>query len=69
MPKRLSVMLPTECVFNRGPTALDALVFAYLHTLIHGVDVLRVEVTRRVNLVAWELRLRSLVQAAFQPAV
>lgn len=54
---------------SEGPTALDALVFAYLHTLIHGVDVLRVEVTRRVNLVAWELRLRSLVQAAFQPAV
>jgi len=28
-------------------------------------SALRIEVTRRVNLVAWEWRVRQLVQAAF----
>ena len=54
---------------NSGPTALDALLFAYLHVLLHpttkDADALRFEVTRRVNLVAWERRVRSDVQAAF----
>jgi len=44
---------------SSGPTPLDALAFAYLHCLLHAHDTIRIEVTRRVNLVAWELRVRS----------
>ncbi|KAJ7510151.1 hypothetical protein B0H11DRAFT_1957914 [Mycena galericulata] len=48
------------------PTPLDALVFAYLHSLLHNANhILRTEVTRHVNLVAWELRVRGLVAPAF----
>ncbi|KAJ6630545.1 hypothetical protein B0H10DRAFT_833641 [Mycena sp. CBHHK59/15] len=48
------------------PTPLDALVFAYLHSILHTANhIIRIEVTRRVNLVAWELRVRGLVSAAF----
>ncbi|KAK7037968.1 GST-C-6 domain-containing protein [Favolaschia claudopus] len=47
-------------------TPLDALIFAYLHSVLHTANhIVRVEVTRRVNLVAWELRVRGLVSAAF----
>lgn len=47
-------------------TPLDALIFAYLHTVLHTANhIVRIEVTRRVNLVAWELRVRGLVSAAF----
>ncbi|KAJ8523146.1 hypothetical protein ONZ45_g355 [Pleurotus djamor] len=49
-----------------SPTALDALLFAYIHTILATTDKTRVEVTRRVNLVAWEYRVRSVVRAAFQ---
>jgi metaxin len=64
----LSERLGTDNWFlgSSGPTPLDALVFAYLHTLLHSSDPLRIEVTRRVNLVAWEWRVRSVVRAAFQ---
>ncbi|KAF7295402.1 GST-C-6 domain-containing protein [Mycena indigotica] len=49
------------------PTPLDALAFAYLHTILHTANhIIRIEVTRRVNLVAWELRVRGLVSAAFK---
>lgn len=52
---------------SSGPTALDALVFAYLHCIIHSKDsAIRVEVARRVNLVAWERRVQGQVRAAFQ---
>ncbi|KAF7311495.1 GST-C-6 domain-containing protein [Mycena kentingensis (nom. inval.)] len=52
---------------SSDPTPLDALIFAYLHTTLHSSNhTLRMEVTRRVNLVAWELRVRGLVSAAFK---
>ncbi|KAG1770385.1 hypothetical protein EV702DRAFT_1139236 [Suillus placidus] len=51
-----------------NPTALDALAFAYLHCLLYSMDSTRIEVTRRVNLVAWERRVRTHVEAAFTVA-
>jgi metaxin len=51
---------------NSGPTPLDALAFAYLHSITNSQNsALRFEVSRRVNLVAWEWRVRALVHAAF----
>jgi hypothetical protein len=50
---------------NSQPTPLDALVFAYLHCILHSSDTIRIEVTRRVNLVAWEFRVRCLVREGF----
>ncbi|RDB21124.1 hypothetical protein Hypma_011809 [Hypsizygus marmoreus] len=48
------------------PTPLDALAFAYLHTIVGSSNSsLRIQVTRRVNLVAWEWRVRQLVRTAF----
>jgi len=47
------------------PTALDALAFAYLHCLLGGPDSVRVVVARRANLVAWERRVESIVQASY----
>jgi len=47
------------------PTPLDALAFAYLHCILHSSDTIRIEVTRRVNLVAWEWRVRCLVRECF----
>jgi len=63
----LSQRLGTDKWFlgSDAPTALDALVFAYLHIILHAKDNIRIEITRRVNLVAWEWRVRSQVQAAF----
>ncbi|GBE81765.1 hypothetical protein SCP_0401380 [Sparassis crispa] len=65
----LSERLGTDKWFlgSTGPTALDALIFAYLHRILHAKDnTIRFEVTRRVNLVAWERRVQSQVRAAFQ---
>ncbi|THH12040.1 hypothetical protein EW146_g7841 [Bondarzewia mesenterica] len=53
--------------FYRGPTALDALAFACIRTLMRSSDDLRVEVARRVNLVTWERRVYEQVRAAFIP--
>ncbi|KAJ7940358.1 hypothetical protein B0H13DRAFT_7798 [Mycena leptocephala] len=51
---------------SSDPTPLDALIFAYLHSVLHTANhIVRIEVTRRVNLVAWELRVRGLVSSAF----
>ncbi|KAK0455217.1 uncharacterized protein EV420DRAFT_1554777, partial [Desarmillaria tabescens] len=52
----LSERLGTDKWFlsSKAPTALDALVFAYLHCILHSKDSMRIEVTHRVNLVAWE---------------
>ncbi|KIM65365.1 hypothetical protein SCLCIDRAFT_1212537 [Scleroderma citrinum Foug A] len=50
---------------SMNPTALDALIFAYLHTILHSKDPTRVEVARRANLVAWERHVRAQVQATF----
>ncbi len=48
---------------TRSPTALDALVFAYLHCILHSkAQTLRFEVTRRVNLVARERQVQSQVR-------
>jgi metaxin len=52
--------------FCSGPTALDALAFAYLHSILNSADDnIRVEVARRVNLVAWEKRVRDVVNTTF----
>ncbi|KAL0946763.1 hypothetical protein HGRIS_012938 [Hohenbuehelia grisea] len=63
----LSERLGTDKWFlgSESPTALDALVFAYLHIILHSKEDVRIEVTRRVNLVAWEWRVRGLVRSAF----
>ncbi|KAJ3573443.1 hypothetical protein NP233_g2439 [Leucocoprinus birnbaumii] len=63
----LSERLGTDKWFlgSAEPTPLDALAFAYLHCLLHSSDSVRIEVTRRVNLVAWEWRVRGVVRAAF----
>ncbi|KAF8844872.1 hypothetical protein BDN67DRAFT_894033 [Paxillus ammoniavirescens] len=63
----LSERLGTDKWFlaSENPTALDALIFAYLHCILHSRDTTRIEVTRRVNLVAWERRIRAQVQATF----
>ena len=51
-----------------NPTPLDALLFAYLHALLHAKDkLLRFEVERRENLVAYEGRIRAIVANAFVP--
>ncbi|KAF8077734.1 hypothetical protein FPV67DRAFT_1443330 [Lyophyllum atratum] len=64
----LSDRLGTDKWFlgSSEPTPLDALAFAYLHCIVLSTNsTLRTEVTRRVNLVAWEWRVRELVRAAF----
>lgn len=63
----LSERLGTDKWFlgSENPTALDALAFAYLHCLLSSMDSTRIEVTRRVNLVTWERRVRTQVEAAF----
>ncbi|KAG6909623.1 hypothetical protein DXG01_016405 [Tephrocybe rancida] len=50
------------------PTPLDALAFAYLHAIaVSSNSTLRIEATRRGNLVPWEWRVREqLVRAAFK---
>lgn len=65
----LSECLGTDKWFlgSEGPTALDALAFAYLYVLLHSADELRVEVARRVNLVTWEQRAYETVRSAFIP--
>jgi len=50
------------------PTNLDALAFAYLYAALeesHNVEV-KQEVQKWVNLVAWERRVRSIVQSAMR---
>ncbi|KIY43545.1 hypothetical protein FISHEDRAFT_53005 [Fistulina hepatica ATCC 64428] len=68
----LSDRLGTDRWFlgSEDPTPLDALVFAYLHCILCSstdleTEDVRVEVTKRVNLVAWEWRVRGLVRAGF----
>ncbi|KAF8510079.1 hypothetical protein BU17DRAFT_55694 [Hysterangium stoloniferum] len=69
----LSDRLGTDKWFlgSSGPTPLDALIFAYLHIALHpdvkGLERARAEVTHRVNLVAWERKVRALVSGAFKP--
>ncbi|PPQ93275.1 hypothetical protein CVT25_015273 [Psilocybe cyanescens] len=63
----LSDRLGTDNWFlgSSEPTPLDALTFAYLHCILHASDSVRIEVTRRVNLVAWEWKVRRLVREGF----
>jgi len=66
----LSDRLGTDRWFlgSSSPTALDALAFAYLHSILNSKeDALRFEVSRRVNLVGWEQRVSRDVKAAFKP--
>ncbi|KAG6889817.1 hypothetical protein C0995_014294 [Termitomyces sp. Mi166 len=65
----LSDRLATDKWFlgSLEPTPLDALVFAYLHSIVVSeISTLRIQVTRHANLVAWELRVREQVCAAFK---
>ncbi|KAI0341628.1 hypothetical protein BDW22DRAFT_1358457 [Trametopsis cervina] len=65
----LSDRLGTDRWFlgSAQPTALDALAFAYLHCILHArSETLRFEVSRRVNLVAWEQRVSREVRDAFR---
>ncbi|KAF4615173.1 hypothetical protein D9613_002657 [Agrocybe pediades] len=64
----LSDRLGTDNWFlgSAEPTPLDALAFAYLHCILESSDTVRIEVTRRVNLVAWEWRVRCLVREGFK---
>ncbi|KAF8743648.1 hypothetical protein AX14_001702 [Amanita brunnescens Koide BX004] len=64
----LSERLGTDHWFlgSTGPTPLDALAFAYLNSILDSTDdAIRIEVSRRVNLVAWEKRVRNIVSVAF----
>jgi metaxin len=53
---------------HRNPTALDAFAFAYLHSLLHSADIIRIEVARHENLVTWEQKVRTQVEGAFTTA-
>ncbi|KAF9469269.1 hypothetical protein BDZ94DRAFT_1131854, partial [Collybia nuda] len=64
----LSERLGTDKWFlgSSEPTPLDALAFAYLHSILNSKDQsFRIEVTRRVNLVEWEWRVRDVVRSSF----
>ncbi|KAF8623570.1 hypothetical protein AX15_006338 [Amanita polypyramis BW_CC] len=64
----LSERLGTDRWFlgSSEPTPLDALAFAYLHCILDSTDDnIRIEVSRRVNLVAWEKKIREIVNASF----
>ncbi|TRM70498.1 hypothetical protein BD626DRAFT_423358 [Schizophyllum amplum] len=70
----LSERLGTDKWFlgSDAPTPLDALLFAYLHCILTSpLDKskrdLREEITKHVNLVAWEWRVRGLVRKGFVP--
>ncbi|KAF9651470.1 hypothetical protein BDM02DRAFT_3154285 [Thelephora ganbajun] len=47
------------------PTALDALVFAYLHSILSSSHQIRLEVTRHANLVSWHRRAFHIIQPCF----
>ena len=52
--------------FCSEPTPLDALAFAYLHSILDSADdSIRMEVARRLNLVTWEKRVRDVVNTTF----
>jgi len=64
----LSERLGTDHWFlgSSEPTLLDALAFAYLHSILNSDNNnTRIEVSRRANLVAWEKRVGDIVNAAF----
>jgi metaxin len=51
--------------FSRNPTALDAVAFAHLFAALESPDtVIHEEVRKWVNLVAWEKRVRKIVENA-----
>ena len=56
----------SDLQFCSEPTPLDALAFAYLHSILNSADDnIRMEIARRVNLVAWEKRVRDVVTTTF----
>ncbi|KAJ8078968.1 hypothetical protein PM082_013252 [Marasmius tenuissimus] len=64
----LSDRLGTDKWFlgSDSPTPLDALAFAYLHCILLSPDnAVRTELTKRVNLIAWEWRVRGMVRSTF----
>ncbi|KAL0565865.1 hypothetical protein V5O48_016153 [Marasmius crinis-equi] len=63
----LSERLGTDKWFlgSESPTPLDALAFAYLHCILSSTPEVRTELTKRVNLVAWEWKVRGMVRASF----
>ena len=62
----LHLITNSNSFFCSEPTPLDALAFAYLHCILNSTeDNLRAEVSRRVNLVAWEKKISEIVNAPF----
>ncbi|KAF9518222.1 hypothetical protein BS47DRAFT_1371092 [Hydnum rufescens UP504] len=53
---------------SSAPTALDALVFAYLHVALGGSKQLREEVLNRPNLVSWRRKVSELIDPAPLPS-
>lgn len=51
--------------FHSKPTALDALVFAYLHSVLSSSHQIRLEVTHLANLVVWHRRVLHTIQPCF----
>ena len=51
--------------FYSAPTALDALVFAYLHSIFSSSRQIRLEATRHANLVVWHRRVLHTIQPCF----
>lgn len=50
---------------SRGPTALDSVAFAYLHSALESLyPEIREEARKWVNLVAWEQRVRESISAS-----
>jgi len=56
--------LPSHRFYSK-PTSLDALVFAYLHSILSSSHEIRLEVTRRANLVSWHHRVLHTVRPCF----
>lgn len=52
-------------VFGRSPTALDAIMFAYLHRALNTPDKrISSNISSRENLVLWERKVRAIVDNA-----
>jgi metaxin len=59
------LLLAAISQFYSNPTALDALLFAYLHSILSSSHEIRLEVTRRANLVAWHYRVLHAIRPCF----
>lgn len=63
----LSFAFGHNLTYSSKPTALDALVFAYLHSILSSSHQIRLEVTRRANLAAWHYRVLHIIKPCFVP--